>query len=585
LSTKSLIMSYTRSFLIVWFFNLLLSFSSLAQTQIVDSLNQELLTLQDRDSIRVDVLLDLSRRTFRNDPKTAREYAEEAREISEVENYTIREAHANRYMGYAYNVQGNRDSAVAFLEAALELYSKENDYRGIATINGAIGTIHAINDEFEFAITKMLGALDAYKELGNNYSMAIMYNNIGNIYLEQEIFDKAIDYYIESIDAFKQSRNQSRIVLPYSGIASVFEKIGDLEQAEYYNNLGIETAIENNAQQSLGYMYEVAGNIELKKEEFESARSYYQKAAEIFEGVQNTGKYIDVVQSIARLDYRLNDFNSAKRNLEIALNAIETGIVENSRLHEHLLESFARVEQRLGNYRTGLESALLAKELADSLNEQDTAVRVAEIESNYEAEKRDNEILILTYENQAAQLKMIISIIFGIAIILVLSIFYWESSKRKSLQKKLEIKSIQRELEQYGILLNEKNTYLTKVVEKLNEMSSDLKTTDAKKNLYNLIDSLKQNISVSESEEVMFKKIEQVNTGFFSALRRHSEELSSSEKRLASLVQMDLSSKDIANILHINPKSVNQAKYRLKKKLNINPNIDLKEYLNTLVTE
>jgi len=578
-------MSYTRSFLIVWFFNLILSAPSLAQAQIVDSLNQELLTLQERDSARVDVLLDLSRRTYRNDPKTGREYAEEALEISEVENYTIREAHANRYMGYAYNVQGNRDSAVAFLEAALELYSEENDYRGIATINGAIGTIHAINDEFEIAITKMLGALDAYKELGNNYSMAIMYNNIGNIYLEQEIFDKSIDYYIESIDAFKQSRNQSRIVLPYSGIATVFEKIGDLDQAEYYNNLGIETALENNDQTSLGYMYDVAGDIELKKKAFESARSFYYKAAEIFERLQNSAKYIDIIQSIARLDYQLNDFNSAKRNLEIALNAIETGTVENSRLHEHLLESFARVEQRLGNYQTGLESALLAKELADSLNEQDTAVRVAEIESNYEAEKRDNEILILTYENQAAQLKMVISIIFGIAIILVLSIFYWESSKRKSLQKKLEIKSIQRELEQYGILLNEKNTYLTKVVEKLNEMSSDLKTTDAKKNLYNLVDSLKQNISVSESEEVMFKKIEQVNTGFFSALRRHSEELSSSEKRLASLVQMDLSSKDIANILHINPKSVNQAKYRLKKKLNINPEIDLKEYLNTLVTE
>ncbi|NET34877.1 MAG: tetratricopeptide repeat protein [Cyanothece sp. SIO1E1] len=585
MSTKSVIMSFKRSFLIGWFFNLVFLFSTLAQTQVIDSLNQQLLILVEKDSARVDVLLDLSRRTFRNYPNIALQYAAEAREISKQEQYTIREAHANRYLGYGYDVQGKSDTAITFMEAALELYEKENDFRGVATINGAIGTIHAINDEFEIAILKMLGALDAYRELGNNYSIAIMYNNIGNIYFEQGIFDKAIDYYIDSIASFKQSRNQSRIILPYSGIASVFEKIGDLDQAEYYNELGIETALENNDQRSLGYMYEVAGNIELKRDAFESARSYYQEAADIFNRLQNSNKYIDVVQSIARLDYQLNDFSSARRNLEIALNAIETGAVENSRLQEHLLESFARVEQQLGNYSTGLESALMAKELADSLNEQDTAVRVAEIESNYEAEKRDNEILILTYENQAAQLKMIISIIFGVAIILVLSIFYWESSKRKALQKKLEIKSIQRELEQYGILLNEKNTYLTKVVERLNEMSSDMKTTEAKKNLYNLTDSLKQNISVSESEEVMFKKIEQVNTGFFSALRRHSEELSSSEKRLASLVQMDLSSKDIANILHINPKSVNQAKYRLKKKLNINPEIDLKEYLNTLAAK
>ncbi len=332
-------------------------------------------------------------------------------------------------------------------------------------------------------------------------------------------------------------------------------------------------------------MYENAGEIKKNYNQFDSARVYFEKSAEIFSRLKNPVKEVDVLSLIAKLDFAIGDYTTAHSNLEKVLQAIESGRVENIFIYENSLEMMALVEQKLGFFASGLTNALTAKSISYSLNLEETALKVALLETNFETQKRDNEILLLEYENQAANLRIVIITILSIGIILVITIIYWESIKRKAFQKNLEMKSLQKELEQYGILLNEKNSYLTKVVDRLNELNSDIKTTTGRKSLYNLIDSLKQNIATSESEELMFKKIEQVNTGFFRALRTRSQDLSSSEKRLASLVQMDLSSKDIANILHINPKSVNQAKYRLKKKLDVKPEIDLKEYLNSLVTE
>ncbi len=563
---------------------LLIPNSIVAQPAVLDSLMNELQIETEADTNRVKLLFDVIRRSYRNQPEQATVYANEALEISIDKDYIIGQAHAYRYLGYSLNILGSHSEAIQHLNSAIALYEQINDFRGVAVVNGAIGAIYAINDDFELAIPKLLGALDAYKQIGNRYAEAVTYNNIGNIYLEQNIHERAIEYFIESISLFKELDNHQRIVLPYSGISSVLVEVGEIEQAQFYVQEGIKVALEYDNRLSLAYLYETAGNIQLEKNHFDSARVYYTDSAMLLNQIGNRAKYFDIIESIARLDFELGNYSSAKAQLDEIVRSFDDLEDDHSLFKETTYELLAKTEQALGNHARGLEFALLSKAISDSLNHRETALKVSELEAEFETAKKDNEILILTYENEAARLRIILISILGLGLVLLISIFYRESLKRKSLQKAFEMKSLQKELEQYGILLNEKNTYMTKVVEKLSDLNVDIKTSTGKRNLYNLIDSLKLNIAASESEEVMFKKIEQVNAGFFRALRSENQDLSSSEKRLASLVQMDLSSKDIANILHINPKSVNQAKYRLKKKLNIHPEIDLKEYLNSLVT-
>ena len=75
----------------------------------------------------------------------------------------------------------------------------------------------------------------------------------------------------------------------------------------------------------------------------------------------------------------------------------------------------------------------------------------------------------------------------------------------------------------------------------------------------------------------------QIHPNFFSTLKQIvNDKLSSSEMRLCMLLRLNLSSKEIADILHITPDSVRIARYRLRKKLPLESKDDLQDYLLNL---
>ncbi|MBE9483461.1 MAG: hypothetical protein IMY74_01370, partial [Bacteroidetes bacterium] len=55
--------------------------------------------------------------------------------------------------------------------------------------------------------------------------------------------------------------------------------------------------------------------------------------------------------------------------------------------------------------------------------------------------------------------------------------------------------------------------------------------------------------------------------------------MTGNEKRLAVLLRLNLSSKEIASILNISPKSVEMNRYRLRKKLKVEPKVGLNDFI------
>jgi DNA-binding CsgD family transcriptional regulator len=73
-----------------------------------------------------------------------------------------------------------------------------------------------------------------------------------------------------------------------------------------------------------------------------------------------------------------------------------------------------------------------------------------------------------------------------------------------------------------------------------------------------------------------------VHGAFYEKINTKFPELSTSEKRLASLIKMNLTNREIASILNIESASVKMAKYRLKKKLNLEEEVDIQSFLQSL---
>lgn len=59
-------------------------------------------------------------------------------------------------------------------------------------------------------------------------------------------------------------------------------------------------------------------------------------------------------------------------------------------------------------------------------------------------------------------------------------------------------------------------------------------------------------------------------------------DLNAADRRLCCYLKMGLTSKDIAALLNVNPRSVEMARYRLRKKMNLPRSTNLSEYLRHL---
>jgi CheY-like chemotaxis protein len=74
-------------------------------------------------------------------------------------------------------------------------------------------------------------------------------------------------------------------------------------------------------------------------------------------------------------------------------------------------------------------------------------------------------------------------------------------------------------------------------------------------------------------------RFENVYESFYQRLQEQFPDLTPGDKKLCALLRLNISSKDIAAITSQNPQSVDMARYRLRKKLNLSPEDNLVDFL------
>ena len=149
---------------------------------------------------------------------------------------------------------------------------------------------------------------------------------------------------------------------------------------------------------------------------------------------------------------------------------------------------------------------------------------------------------------------------------------------------KLEKEIENKEKEQKKIALNiiRKNEILSELktgIEKLkSKPEGELKHSDLNSLKITIIESLN-----TDKERKSFDKyIKEINNSFYQNLENKYPDLTENEKKLCSLLRLKLSSKEIASILNITPKSVEVSRYRLRKKMNFKKNDKLSKELRKL---
>ena len=119
------------------------------------------------------------------------------------------------------------------------------------------------------------------------------------------------------------------------------------------------------------------------------------------------------------------------------------------------------------------------------------------------------------------------------------------------------------------MMLVKKKDVFTETYENLQDFQKTLKTQGARKNLRNIIQKLNNHRIGEEYMKVFDVNFEKVHKNFFRTLKEINPDLTKRELRLCAFVKMDLTNKEIAPLLNISVRGVETARYRVRKKLDV----------------
>lgn len=455
--------------------------------------------------------------------------------------------------------------ALATFEEALNYIEQlpNNPALKAGTLRG-IGNIYFIQYKYDEALSFFDEALENFRLAGDSSGVNLVYGGFANTYFETGKKELATKYYKKQLQFYIQGGNEMKIASTYLNLGMLYDTMDSLSLAIDYSEKALAIAEKNNALVMMTYPLKVLSSVSNAVENFEQGIQYGQQSLDIAE---------------------------------------ELGIIyEQKDAHMNLSYSY----ERLGNFERALSHYKSYNELNDSLLNEDANTRLAEMRAKYETEKKEREIVVLETENNLQSARIVaISSSLGLVITMILIGIIWfvarkrrqiallekdkliaESEKKLAHEElensRLREENLQSELTNFALQIVEKNDFLEEVKTEMAGIRNEIKNEEALNHINKLGSKIYQNLMLNKDREEFEIQIDQVCDGFYKNLERKYPELTPQERRLAALLRLNLSSKEISGIMNISPKSVDQGRYRLRKKLTLHKRKNLSQFLNQI---
>ena len=421
------------------------------------------------------------------------------------------------------------EAAVAHNEEAAAWFLSVQDSVNLGLSYGNIGAIYYLQRDFEttlFFYEKALEILENTSKKDDN----IILSNLAGLYLTQEQPRKAIPMMETFLVQARKKNSVIHEVSTLTNLGFAYGMIEDYQKSFEYYNLALELAENENlvdarydALRIMSYTYETKGD-------YRRALETYQKYKEIQEEVvgKNTQK------EIAELNLK---YETAQNEKELAINKEKVVQLEQEvKIKNQRYLLFMAIFLALG----GLGLLLFLK-------------RKADFEKNKKLYKAEQELMQSELKNKELA--------------------------EKRLQEKLEYKN--KDLTNLTLDITRKNEFSNQLLLQLNELEKYIpKGAQLKLNSIKLF--ITDNLRINKELAVFQKNIDEVNQDFYSRLLVRFPNLSSKETELCGLIKLNRTNKEIAALKNISPNSAKMNRYRLRKKLDLEAEVDIVNFLRDI---
>ena len=143
----------------------------------------------------------------------------------------------------------------------------------------------------------------------------------------------------------------------------------------------------------------------------------------------------------------------------------------------------------------------------------------------------------------------------------------------------VEMKHKNKELATSTFHIIQKNKFLNTLKQELSKLSFSAKSEFVEKELKKIGRKIDRDIQNEKNWEVFDRYFDEVHQEFLGRLKELHPGLTPKELRISAYLRINISTKEIAPLMNISVRGVEISRYRLRKKLNLDRNANLTEYI------
>ncbi|MDE6778834.1 MAG: LuxR C-terminal-related transcriptional regulator, partial [Alistipes sp.] len=152
--------------------------------------------------------------------------------------------------------------------------------------------------------------------------------------------------------------------------------------------------------------------------------------------------------------------------------------------------------------------------------------------------------------------------------------------ENRNLHDLLELK--RREVMSIALNINEQKEFMEGLYEKIKAVQAEASPAERQRMLAEIQTSLGQRMNFSNQIDNFYTEVEKLHKDFSIRLTEKFPKLTDSERRLTTLLRLGFSTKYIATLMNISPKSVEIGRHRLRAKLGLDRQQNLVAFVKTI---
>ena len=423
---------------------------------------------------------------------------------------------------------GGYHAAIQNLKNAELVFERQKLTSNLAKVYNSLGGNFKELDEYAQAKVYYQKGKSIHLALGDSLGVVMANNNLGSVYRLTNQLDSAIVMYLEAADWLTALDNTFLLAQNQLNIGNIYEQKGDLNQAEAY---------------------------------FSNCLSLSEKA-----GIQ-----YGVLLSRLNLGnlYRLQkNFAKSQEWLNLALvKADEMGL---SREKGYALERLSWLARDTQNFERAYFLGLDATKIKDSLLSESVKKESLALQERYESERKNNEILVLEADNQRFLFLLVIG---GIVLFALLSlVFYGMYRQKRLLNEKLMAEAQQQELSR---AIQTKDMELTAQALQILQIKKLLEEQTAAGLLEEEEGSGIKRETFEFLQTELENRITESNGDFYKNLLAAYPDLKPTELKLCSYLRLNLSTKELAEVLNKSVRTIENTRFSIRKKMGLGPEDNL----------